>query len=309
MFWQKGVSLRQLVLISLCMISLMTACSSVAPDVKATETRIYANVLATITAAAPAATRTEQPLAAFAWAYTAPGPTPVETPSSVLTPSASPTATRTPKPSDIQITGFDDGHEKMVRGGLEYLKNCKSTTYDYVRSQLDVVTLGEDRPGTLYYFNFGQPSVYIPPKSDVFDVYRYQETSRRFATAVILVHAAKRLELGDDTGLSEASKFALALFDACKPKETSADPNANWLYQAFRDWLEEMAAAGCAQGCVYHKPGCDIKGEIYPEWNDKVYFLPSSKSYGAVNMDDLYTHRWFCAENEATANGWKKSTQ
>jgi hypothetical protein len=117
------------------------------------------------------------------------------------------------------------------------------------------------------------------------------------------------LELGDDTGLSEASGFALALFDACKPKETSADPDANWLYQAFRDWLEEMAAPGCAQGCVSHKPGCDIKGEMYPEWNDKIYFLPSSKSYGAVNMDDVYTHRWFCTENEATAGGWKKSTQ
>jgi hypothetical protein len=310
-FWQKGVSVRQLVFISLSMLLLITACSSIVPDAKATEAKMYANVLATITAAAPAATRTEQPLAAFAWAYPASGPTPAETPQSILTPvsSASPTATRTPKPSDLQITGFNGDQEKTVRGGLEFLKSCKPATYDYVRSQVDVVTLGEDTAATLYYFNYGEPKVFIPPKSDVFDVYRYQDTSRRFTTAVILVHAAKRLELGDDTAVSEASKFALALFDACKPKETSADPNANWLYQAFHDWLDEMAAPGCAEGCVYHKPNCDIKGEIYIEWNDKVYFLPNSKSYGAVNMNDPYTHRWFCTENEATAGGWKKSAQ
>ncbi len=309
MFWQKGVSLRLLVLISMCTLSLITACSSVAPDVKATEARIYANVLATITAAAPAATRTDQPLAAFAWAYPAPGPTPAETPASVLMPSAGPTATRTPKPSDIQVSGFDQDQAKMVRGGLDYLKSCKPATYDYVRTQVDVVALGEDRSGTLYYFDYGQPNVYIPPKSDVFDVYRYQDTTRRFATAVVLVHAAKRLELGDDAGISEASKFALEVFDACKPKETNDDPNANSLNEAFHGWLDEMAAPGCAQGCVYHKPSCEIKGELYPEWNDKVYFLPSSKSYGAVNMNDTFTHRWFCTENEATAAGWKKSTQ
>ncbi len=308
-FRQKGVPLRPIALVSLCVLSLITACSYVAPDVKATETRVYANVLATITAAAPSATRTPQPLAGFAWAFTAPGPTPAETPRSVLTPSTSPTATPTRRPSDIQITGFDGDQEKMVRAGMEYLKSCKPATYDYARTQLDVVTLGEDRAGTLYYFVYGQPNIFIPAKSDVFDIYRYQETSRRFATAVVLVHAAKRLELGDDAGLSEASRFALAFYDACKPKETSTDPNANWLNQALRDWLEEMAAPGCGQGCAYHKPGCDIKGEIYPEWNDKVYFLPTSKSYGAVNMDDQYTHRWFCTENEATANGWKKSTQ
>ncbi len=307
--------MRRIILVSLFVLSLTTACSTVAPDAKATEARIYANVLATITAAAPAPTATEHPLSAFAWVYAAPVPTPSgtvalgATPAAGATPSATPTVTRTPRPAELQFTGFDEAQGKLVRGGLEYLKSCKSSSYDYVRSQLDEIALGDDRAGTLYYFDYGQPVVYVPPKSDVFDAYRYPETSRLFATAVVLVHAAKRLELGDDSGLSQASQYALALFDSCKPKETSADPSAGWLQQVFREWLEEMAAPGCAKGCLYHKPGCDIKGEIYMEWNDKVFYVPTAKSYGAVVMDDTYSHRWFCTENEATAAGWRKAGQ
>ncbi len=301
--------MRQIIYISLSLLVLTTACNYVAPDVKATEARIYANVLATITASAPIVTPTDRPLAAFAWAYAAPIPTPSNTPVATATPDATPTATRTPKPAELVLTGFDESQTNVVKGGLEYLKNCKPAAYDSARTQLDEIALGDDNAGSVYYFSYGQPIVHLPPKSDIFNAYRYDETSRRFIMAVLLVHAAKRLEFGDDTGLPEASRIALDLFAACKPQQADTDPSAAWLSQVLQEWLGEMAAAGCSQGCIYHKPGCDIKGEIYIEWNDKVFFVPTSKAYGAVVMDDIYSHRWFCSEDEATAAGWRKAAQ
>ncbi len=303
------VPLRQIIPISLSLLVLASACSYVVPDAKATEARIYANVLATITASAPTVTPTDSPLAAFAWAYAAPMPTSSSTPIFTATPDATPTATSTPKPTELQFTGFDETQLKVVKGGLEYLKNCKPAYYDSARTQISEIALGDDSAGSVYYFSYGQPVLYLPPRSDVFNAYRYDETSRRYVMAVLVAHAGKRLEIGDDTGLAGASRVALEILDTCKPKQSDTDPNAAWLYQALQEWLEEMAATGCAQGCLYHKTGCDIKGEIYIEWNDKVYYVPTSKAYGAVVMDDTYSHRWFCTEDEATAAGWRKAGQ
>jgi hypothetical protein len=55
------------------------------------------------------------------------------------------------------------------------------------------------------------------------------------------------------------------------------------------------------------KPGCNIKGNI--SWNNenKLYHLPGMKDYKITKIDSSKGEQWFCTESEAIASGWKKA--
>ena len=55
------------------------------------------------------------------------------------------------------------------------------------------------------------------------------------------------------------------------------------------------------------KPGCNIKGNV--SWNNdnKLYHLPGMKDYSITKIDSSKGERWFCTESEAIASGWKKA--
>jgi hypothetical protein len=67
--------------------------------------------------------------------------------------------------------------------------------------------------------------------------------------------------------------------------------------------------SGCPTGCTEHKPGCDIKGNISYTAGEKIYHVPGGKYYDATVIDPRYGERWFCTEDEAIANGWRRSKQ
>ena len=66
---------------------------------------------------------------------------------------------------------------------------------------------------------------------------------------------------------------------------------------------------GCPYGCTSHKEGCDIKGNISFDTQEKIYHLPGMEFYDATTISPAYGERWFCSEDEARNNGWRKSSQ
>lgn len=67
-------------------------------------------------------------------------------------------------------------------------------------------------------------------------------------------------------------------------------------------------ATDCPQGCVSPPPGCTIKGNINSS-GVKIYHMPGQRYYEQTVIDPGNGERWFCTEQEAVANGWRKSKQ
>ena len=60
-------------------------------------------------------------------------------------------------------------------------------------------------------------------------------------------------------------------------------------------------------GCSFHPPGCDIKGNISLTTGEKIYHMPGDEFYDSTVINLRKGERWFCTEDEAIANGWRKS--
>jgi micrococcal nuclease len=67
--------------------------------------------------------------------------------------------------------------------------------------------------------------------------------------------------------------------------------------------------AGCPQGCVTPPPGCVIKGNISSSTGEKIYHVSGQRYYEQTKIEPEKGERWFCTEEEAVANGWRKSKQ
>lgn len=65
--------------------------------------------------------------------------------------------------------------------------------------------------------------------------------------------------------------------------------------------------SGCPQRCTTHKTGCDIKGNVSFDSGEKIYHVPGQEYYADTWIDPTYGKRWFCTEQEAINNGWRKS--
>jgi hypothetical protein len=61
---------------------------------------------------------------------------------------------------------------------------------------------------------------------------------------------------------------------------------------------------GCPEGCLEPRPGCAIKGNFRKE---RIYHLPGQRYYDRTVIDPGEGERWFCTEEEAVANGWRKA--
>ncbi len=51
---------------------------------------------------------------------------------------------------------------------------------------------------------------------------------------------------------------------------------------------------------------CTVKGNISSS-GEKIYHLPGQKFYDKTVIDETRGERWFCSEEEAVKNGWRKS--
>ena len=54
-------------------------------------------------------------------------------------------------------------------------------------------------------------------------------------------------------------------------------------------------------------PECNIKGNISHNSGDKVYHVPDAEDYQSTKIDTTRGERWFCTEEEARQNGWRKA--
>ena len=71
--------------------------------------------------------------------------------------------------------------------------------------------------------------------------------------------------------------------------------------------LEEPDVEGCPEGCEEPLPGCDIKGNTSYRTGERIYHLPGQQFYDRTVIDPGQGERWFCTEDEAVDNGWRKS--
>ena len=63
----------------------------------------------------------------------------------------------------------------------------------------------------------------------------------------------------------------------------------------------------CQYGCKAHLEGCDIKGNISFSTKEKIYHMPGQEYYVQTVITPMSGERWFCTEEEAIANGWRKA--
>jgi len=50
-----------------------------------------------------------------------------------------------------------------------------------------------------------------------------------------------------------------------------------------------------------------IKGNISQPSGEKIYHVPGGQFYDATVINPSAGERWFCTEQEAVNNGWRKS--
>jgi hypothetical protein len=70
---------------------------------------------------------------------------------------------------------------------------------------------------------------------------------------------------------------------------------------------EEPAPEACPEGCVSSKPGCVIKGNISLRTGERIYHLPGQRYYDRTVISPENGERWFCTQEEAVANGWRRA--
>jgi hypothetical protein len=71
--------------------------------------------------------------------------------------------------------------------------------------------------------------------------------------------------------------------------------------------VETAPVVGCPDGCATVKPGCEIKGNISSRTGERIYHLPSQMFYGRTVISPESGEKWFCTEEEAEANGWRRA--
>ncbi|HSG39142.1 MAG TPA: hypothetical protein VLE27_05855 [Thermoanaerobaculia bacterium] len=70
---------------------------------------------------------------------------------------------------------------------------------------------------------------------------------------------------------------------------------------------EEPEAAGCPDGCEEPPPGCYIKGNTAQRGGERIYHVPGQQNYDDTVIEPWKGERWFCTEDEAVDNGWRKA--
>jgi hypothetical protein len=65
--------------------------------------------------------------------------------------------------------------------------------------------------------------------------------------------------------------------------------------------------AGCPRGCATPLPGCLIKGSVSVDTGERIYHVPGGRGYDETVIKPAQGDRWFCTEQEASDNGWRRS--
>ena len=74
------------------------------------------------------------------------------------------------------------------------------------------------------------------------------------------------------------------------------------------DWRSGKRLAGTRPGIQRDNRRCNIKGNVGKSGN-RIYHVPGGRYYDRTRIDASRGERWFCAESEARAAGWRRSRQ
>ena len=90
------------------------------------------------------------------------------------------------------------------------------------------------------------------------------------------------------------------------PKQ-GANPKLKSLGEIARTNKLGIYGAKCSQNTNPDNPKCNIKGNINPENNTKLYHLPSCAQYVNTQIQLFKGDQWFCTEKEAAKAGFIKA--
>jgi len=85
------------------------------------------------------------------------------------------------------------------------------------------------------------------------------------------------------------------------------EPDPAPVEPAVEPVVPEPQPAGCPQGCDEQLPGCDIKGNTSRQSGERIYHVRGQQNYDDTVIEPWKGERWFCNEEEAVANGWRKA--
>lgn len=104
-----------------------------------------------------------------------------------------------------------------------------------------------------------------------------------------------------------------------RPIEPTVSIDQDCLEDAMHGVPEELSrcddnssppgASRCPYGCDTPSRICIIKGNISFDSGEKIYHVPGGEFYDSTTIDPAYGERWFCTEEEAIANGWRRSSR
>jgi len=111
-------------------------------------------------------------------------------------------------------------------------------------------------------------------------------------------------------GYAEAGSWPpdTACYENFKAEEVEARKQrvGLWLFTPTPELYAPMGSE-CPQGCRTHLSGCDIKGNISHSSGEKIFHVPGQQHYENTVVNPNSGERWFCSEEEAIANGWRKA--
>lgn len=70
--------------------------------------------------------------------------------------------------------------------------------------------------------------------------------------------------------------------------------------------LDNPTALSAHAQLTYSTATCLIKGNISYSSGYKIYQVPGGQYYATTNIDPTSGERWFCTEQDALNNGWRK---
>ncbi|TDA65192.1 MAG: hypothetical protein D9V45_11360 [Chloroflexi bacterium] len=68
----------------------------------------------------------------------------------------------------------------------------------------------------------------------------------------------------------------------------------------------QAIVSACPNGCTTEQAGCSIKGNISSS-GEKIYHVVGMRDYTKTVISPEKGERWFCTENDAVANGWRRA--
>lgn len=100
-----------------------------------------------------------------------------------------------------------------------------------------------------------------------------------------------------------------AKFDELCEQDPYCSGRGDYDTNQYAPSLSTGNSSKCPYGCSIPPAGCNIKANISFETGEKIFHVPGQKYYLQTKINPDYGERWFCTQQEAINNGWRKSRE